>query len=401
MFLDKIEKREVNINDWKDVYSFENGYDIDLSSQHLKESTYFKCIKILSESVAKVPVNLKQSTENGEVKVKKHYLYNILRYRPNEYMSSIDFFKAIEATRQHKGEAFALITRDSKGKVTGLYPINVKKLIVDDVGLCKSTKKNKILVEYEINGVTYNELYSNVLHFKGTTFDGVKCISTKDMLGDLIGVNSASMSYQKDLFANGLTNKAVVQLTSDIKDERELVKTQAKFGRLYSAKGRIITVPAGYSITPLNLSLADSQFAELKKLNAIDLGTAFGVPSYMLGFTENYNNNSLEQSNLSFLSQTLQILLSSIELELNYKLLTDSERNNKELYFEFNVGVLLRTDSDTQANILTKYLTTGAYTPNDVRKILGMTTLDGGDDLIVNSGVLKLKDLGKGGENIG
>ena len=43
MFLNKIEKRsdEIDINEWKNIYSFENGYDI--FDGDLKESTYFKC----------------------------------------------------------------------------------------------------------------------------------------------------------------------------------------------------------------------------------------------------------------------------------------------------------------------------------------------------------------------
>ncbi|MFA6878159.1 MAG: hypothetical protein WCQ76_04555, partial [Fusobacterium sp.] len=41
----------VDVNDWKDVFSFENGYDT--FSTEIKEATYFSCIKIISESIAK------------------------------------------------------------------------------------------------------------------------------------------------------------------------------------------------------------------------------------------------------------------------------------------------------------------------------------------------------------
>lgn len=400
MFLNKMGKRssegEIDINDWKDVYSFEKGYDVFDGA--LKESTYFKCIKILSESVAKMPINLKKSSDDGEEKAKDHYLYDLLRNRPNEYMSAIDFWKAMEATRQHKGESFALITRDSKSKITGLYPIDVTRLIVDNLGLSKSNKKNKILVEYDVNGTQYNCLYPEVLHFKGFTMDGINSYSVKDTLSGLIDTNKKSLNYQRELFANGLTNKVVVQMVSDIKEDNELKKIQQKFNKLYSSKGRVFTVPAGYSVSPLNLSLADSQFEQLKKLNAIDLASAFGVPPYMLGFLENYNNNSLEQSSLSFLVNTLLVLITSIEQELNYKLLTQSERK-QGYYFEFNQGVLLRVDSQTQADILTKYVASGIRLPNEARVLLGEKRLPDGDDLIVNAGVLKLKDIGKDTKN--
>lgn len=391
MFWDKVEKR-MTVEEMGNYTWTSNSAIID---DELKESTYFKCIKILSESIAKVPMILMQSTNDGDRKATEHYLYDICKNRANPFMSSIDFFKALEATRQHKGESSALIARDIKGKVTGLYPITVRKIIIDDVGLAKTKKKNPILVYYTcgIDQKEYNCAYSDVLHLKSFTLDGMSSISVKDNLKDTINTNKSSQSYQKDLFSNGLTNKAVVQIVSDIHEEKELKKIQEKFQRLYSSQGRIFTVPAGYSVTPLNLSLADSQFAELKKMGAIDIATSLGVPPYMLGFVEGYNNNSLEQSSLAFLVNTLLILFESIEAELNYKLLSEAERL-KGYFFKFNVGVLLRTDAKTQAEIITSYIQNSVYTPNEGRELLGYAKKPDGDELIASSGVYKLSQIG-------
>ena len=51
-------------------------------------------------------------------------------------------------------------------------------------------------------------------------------------------------------YGSGLTNKAVVQLTSDMREEKNLKKMQQKFERIFSSSGRIFTVPAGYTISP-------------------------------------------------------------------------------------------------------------------------------------------------------
>ena len=397
MFLNKLENRAVSYDE--DGYRWDTLYTQDsraYADSEFKISTYYNCIKILSESVAKMPIHLKLSTDEGETKLRNHYLYDILRHRVNPYMSSLDFFKCMEAVRQHKGESFALIARDSKGKVTGLYPIDVTKLVIDNSNLITSKKQNKIIVIYTVNGQEYSALYSDVLHFKGFSLDGIHSFSVKDNLKDLINTNKQQQSYQADLFGNGLMNKAVIQMTSDIKNQSELKKTQQMFNNLYSSKGRIITIPAGYNISPLNLSLSDAQFEQLSKLNSVELATSFGVPAYMLNFTENYNNNSLEQSSLSYLVNTLMPLIISIEEELNYKLLTKAERK-QGLYFEFNQGVLLRVDAKTQADILTQYVQTSIYKPNEARRLLGYPLDPDGDDLIATSGVYKLKDLGKQG----
>ena len=392
MFWNKVEKRniveEINNFSWTTI---KNTND-DIGALH--ESTYFKCVKKIGDSVGKVPCYVMQSLENGDIKAKIHYLYNILSVRPNPYMSAIDFFKTMEYRRQHEGESFALIVRNNMGKITGLYPIKVLELLVDDIGIAKTSKENAILVKYTCgnNGNIYNCLYRDVLHFKNFTLDGLRCNSNIDYIRRSVNISKQGQKYQEELFANGLTSKAVVQLISDIKDEKELKKIQEKFTRLFSEGKRVFTVPAGFNITPLNLSLADSQFAELKKLQAIDICTAMGVPPYMVGILDGYNNNSLEQSSLSFLVDTLQILFQSIEQEINYKLFNESERK-KGFYAEFNVGVLLRTSAEVQADVITKYVQNGVYTINDARRILNMTKITGGDDPILASGSFKLKNL--------
>ena len=93
IIFDRLEKRSVDINDWKDIYSFAKGYEGSMDSESLKESTYFSCLKIISESVAKCTLQVKKETEKGEVIAKEHYLTELLRLRPNPYMSAIDFMK--------------------------------------------------------------------------------------------------------------------------------------------------------------------------------------------------------------------------------------------------------------------------------------------------------------------
>ncbi|MBY6873393.1 hypothetical protein HYH37_09380 [Clostridium botulinum] len=80
MIWDKIEKRSdktININDWKEVYSFQNGYDSTPFEDDLKESTYFSCINNISQDVAKCTLQVKKETEKGEVLAKQHYLYDL------------------------------------------------------------------------------------------------------------------------------------------------------------------------------------------------------------------------------------------------------------------------------------------------------------------------------------
>lgn len=386
MIWDKFEKRmlmsDLNTFTWE---SSDNKIETDL----LKENTYFKCIKYISESVAKCPVVLKKDTSEGEVEAKEHKLYNKLRLRPNEYMSAIDCMKAFVALGEHSGVSGLYIDR----KDYNLYPVKIEKIIIDDVGLIKSSKKNKVLIEFVASNEKGSCLEKDIILFKsGITFDGIRTKANKDLLKDTISTNQKAQSYLNNLFDNGLTNKIVVQLTSNIEDRKELKKMQDKFDKLYSSNGRTFTVPVGYNISTLNLSLADAQFEQIRKLSRREIANAFGLSPSIIGDLEDSNNNNMEMQNLSFLVDTLLIKFEQIEQELDWKLLTEKERL-QGYKFRFNQGVMLRTNAETQANILTKYTQTGIYTVNDCRRLLGLNTVEGGDDILVSSGTYKLKDL--------
>lgn len=400
MFANKLfEKREVN-SSYSDIErAFMKFFNIDseLSGDAIRETTYFTCIKILSEAIGKVPCYLQQGLDDGDRRASDHYLYEKLCLRPNPYMSAIDFWKVMEANRKHFGRGCAFIQRDKNGTVLNLWPVKFKKLIIDNNGLLKSKLKNKVSVEFSMPGSneSYVAIYEDIIDLKDFSLDGINSKSNREMIRETIDTNIKSQKYLNNLFDNGLTNKVVVQMTGDIKEEKELKKIQEKFGRLYSSNGRTFTVPAGYNVQALNLSLSDAQFEQLRRMSISQIASSFGIKMFQLNDLKDTNNNSLEQQQLSFLIDTLLILFESIEQELDWKLLSSVERL-KGYKFRFNTNVMLRTNAESQANILCKYVAGGIYTPNEARLMLQKQKLEGADELIVNAGVLKIKDIGKG-----
>lgn len=390
MFWDKIEKR--NLDDEMKKYTweqlFQKGYD-NIPEKELKETTYFKCIKYISESVAKCPIILKQDTKNGEIEAKKHSLYEKLRLRPNPNMTAIDCIKSVVALGEHYGIGGLLIDR----KTNDLYPAQITNLIIDNKGILSSNMRNKILVEFKLaneEGSCFDK--DMIIYRPGISFDGINTKANKDLLKNIIRTNIKGQDYLGKLFDNGLTNKVLVQLSSDIKDEKELKKIQKKFDRLYSNNGRTFTVPAGYNISSLNLSLADAQFEQIRKLSRREIANCFGLSPSQIGDLEDSNNNNMEMQSLGFLTDTLLIKFQQLEQEFDWKYISKSDRE-KGLKCRFNQNVMLRTNAETQAKIVTEYIKNSGYTVNDVRRILGKPLFEGGDELLVSSGVYKYKDL--------
>ncbi len=392
MIFDKIEKRaDTNINDWKDIYTFENGYDITPFEMEMKEGTYFSCINDISQDIAKCTLQVKRETDKGEVLAKEHYLYDLLRLRPNPYMSSIDCYKTFVALAKHYGYAGLYINRKGS-KIEELYPVKITNCTIDNAGLIKGVKNNKILWDYESIGCETGSCFDkDIIILRDFTLDGIKGKANRSILSESLDTSLKSQNYLNTLFSNGLTNKIVVQLTSDIKEEKEIKKIQDKFSRIYSSNGKVFTVPAQYSVSALNLSLADVQYEQLRRLSKEEITMSFRVPLTKLGFVKE-NGKSEEQDNLKYLNECLLVIFEQIEQEMDYKLLTSTER--KQGYkIRFNVNVLLRTDSLTQANVISTYVKNGVYDLDKAREILGIEKLGGEPIITLPSGQVLLKDL--------
>ncbi|CUN87167.1 phage portal protein [Clostridium disporicum] len=382
MFLDKIEKRSTvsNETNWTSWIKGEDDYTE-------ADSTYYKCINLFAENVAKLPIITKISTEMGDVDANKFYLYEKLRLRPNDSMSAFETIKALVLMTKHYGSAGLYIDRDSKGVVKGLYPVKINGFTIDDVGLIKSTKKNKVLVDFTCVDVQGTCFEKDIIILRDNSINGVDYKRTRSYIRDSINTNIKAQKYQSQLFANGLTNKMVVQYASDVKDEKELKKTQAKFDRMYSNNGRVFTVPAGYNVSAMNLSLADSQFAELKIIGKQDITSAIGVPYSLLE-----KGSLTEEETIAFLSNAIIPIITALEQEMDWKLLTKADRE-KGYKIRFNVNAMLRTSPLIQSQIIDTYLKDGAYTPNDAKRILGVPLVKGGDTVLLPSGQITLESL--------
>lgn len=101
----------------------------------------------------------------------------------------------------------------------------------------------------------------------------------------------------------------------------------------------------------------------------------------------------IEMQQLSFYVDTELYILKQYEEEINYKLLDPAEEA-EGLYFKFNENVILRTDTKSQAEILSKYVQNGIRTPNEARTLLDAPDKPGGDDLMCNGNYIKLTQLG-------
>ncbi|MDD2218285.1 MAG: phage portal protein [Eubacteriales bacterium] len=369
-----------------------------VSGEALSEATYFACLKILSESLGKLPLKLQQHTQDGGVvKAYRHPLYSVLSTRPNPYMTSTHFWSTVEYNRNHHGNAYVWIRGAGSRTTLWILPSNAVQIWVDDKGVWGSQNSIWYAYTHQKSGEIYKISSDSILHFKtSTSFDGIKGLSVRDILDSTLAGNLTAQDMLNKLYENGFTAKAVLQYTGSLSDEltKKFVKGIEDFatGNNDTVKS-IIPIPLGATLTPLNIKLADNQFVELKKYSALQIAAAFGIKPNQINDYEKASYAAAEQQQLAFYVDTLLYILKQYEEELSYKLLTEDELQSG-YYFKFNVAVILRADLKTQIESLVSATTNGLYTPDEARALLDYPA-KGCNELICNGNMMPVKMAGE------
>ena len=372
------------------------------SGEAINEATFFACMRLLSESIGKLPLKLLRYTEQrGVHTMRSDPRYNILGSRPNPYMTATLFWSTVEYNRSYWGNAYVLIVGAGAKMTLWILPSDKVQIVNDDVDLFKGGA-GKIYYVYSGTQGVYTFNHEEILHFRSSsTFDGITGTSVRDRLESMISGNTDAQKMLNKMYKNGYTGKAVLQYTGDLSDE--LVKTYVKGIEQY-AKGKalsidgeeistMIPIPVGSTLTPLNVKLADGQFIEIKKYSALQIAAAFGIKPNQINDYEKSSYASGEHQQLVFYVETLLYILKQYEEEISYKLLS-AEEVAAGMYFKFNIDAILRADYATKVKTIKEAVQGTLMTVNEGRERLDLGTVEHGDRLITQGANIFLDQVG-------
>lgn len=388
------------------------GLDVDsVPRDVLSEITYFTCLKYNAEMMGKMPLKFYQKTKDG-TKQSINENIRLLDLRPNEYMSATSLKAWWEMQVDRYGNAFIWADQEFKpdgrygGKyvVKGFYPMHAKSVsvIIDDRGVFGTTGGLYYQYTNPYTGEQVTLKSDVVLHFKGPlSDDGILGLSTEEILKNTFSGARAAAAYESGLYKNGMTARLVLQYTGNFDQER-VDEVQRRYGdKLTGAKaaGKVIAIPAGLTLTPLNMSMVDADFANLRKYSALQIAAAMGIKPSMLNDYSNSKYASSESEALAFLD-IFSFKLRMYEDEINAKLLTPREYK-KGCFYKFNEQAILRVDSKTKSEVLKNYVQGGIYQPDEARDYLDKPHVEGGDRIYINGSYVPLTEAGAAYKNGG
>ncbi|WP_213805750.1 phage portal protein [Granulicella sp. dw_53] len=342
----------------------------------LQQMTVYACIKVLSESVASLPVKVYEVLDGkGKKETTNHTLAELLGVAPNDEMTAFSFWEAMVGALALTGNCYAEIQRDAVGRPVALWPLNP---------LLTEPKRDSAgnLVYETTDGMQQGKFRviasENVLHVPLFSFDGLKGINPIHLARQGIGLARAAEKFGGRWFGNGARPGGLLSNTGgSVPTPAQMTSMRESWERSQGGEnqGTVAVLPGGWTYTPMGINPDDSQFLETRQFQRTEIAALFRVPPHMVGDNSKLSNSNAEQSALMFVTDTLRPYLSRLEAEIARKLLPRQGRNSGRYLVQFDVTERLRGDFSTT---MTGYATGkqwGFLSTNDVRESLGQNPI--------------------------
>jgi HK97 family phage portal protein len=297
-------------------------------------SAVFACIKILTESVATLPLQMFQLKSDGtRIQVKDHDVIRLLYNKPNRYQTRVEFFEQLMLNLV-AGNAY--IKKDYLGKkLVSLQVINsgsVDPSIRDDGTPQYKCRLGSETVEYTDKEIWHIKLF-------GTGFVGMSPIAYG---AQSIGIGLAGSDKTSRLMSNG------AKPTGALKTEKYLKKEQRDSLRseldllINGDDGDMAVLEGNMQFEQISLTPEDLELIEIRKLAVEESCRFFGVNPILIFSTDSSTTwgSGIEQLVDGFHKFGLRPYLERIEESARIHLLQRHEWDEYE--FEFKTKDLLR-----------------------------------------------------------
>jgi HK97 family phage portal protein len=261
----------------------------------MQTTAVYSCVRILSETIASLPLHTYKYTESGKEKALNHDLYYLLHNEPNKEMTSFIFRETMMSHLLLWGNSYSQIIRDGRGKVTALYPLLPNRMQVD------RTSNGELYYIYNKNDVG-NPVYlrrEEILHIPGLGFDGLVGYSPIAMAKNAIGMAIATEEYGASFFANGANPGGVLEHPGIVKDPKRVRDSWNAVYQGSSNAHRIAVLEEGMSYKTIGIPPNEAQFLETRKFQTEEICRIFRVPPHLVADLDKATFSNIEHQSIS------------------------------------------------------------------------------------------------------
>ncbi len=340
-----------------------------------KLAAVFSCVKVLSETLASLPIHL--YIQNGNMKEvdSKNSLHNLISSEPSSLYTSYTWRLTSMNHLTTWGNSFSIIHRnDFTGEAEWLEIIHPDKVKVYKY-------QNELF--YAVNGYKDFIPAANMLHFLGFSDNGIIGKSPIRIAAETIGNGLDSQSFIGKFFKNGTHINGFLEIQNELSDAayQRLKESWKERKAGMENTGTTPILEGGTTYKTVTMPLKDAQFIEGRKFNRSEICGIFRVPPHMIQDLERSTNNNIEHQSIEFVMHTMNPYFVAFEQELNRKLILGKRKGRN--YFKFNVNGLLRGDAKSRSQFYKDLFGIGAIQPDEIRSLEDMNATENGNKTYV------------------
>lgn len=371
-------------------YSTPSSYAEDAAStvtydSAMQLSAVWACVKLLSETVASLPLTVYKTAPEGRKPHDTHALSLLFSGKVNRYQTKVEFFETVLLNLVVNGNAYCVITR-SGDRIVSLLPImsaQVEPMMLDDGAMVYNYTNDSGITVFATENIWHLKLMGN----------GTVGMSPLAYQRNSLGIAQAAETAVTKIYRNGAKPSGVLSIDRLLKPEQR-DQIRANFGSMTTSNDdRLMVLEAGMKFDKVSLSPQDIELLASRKFQISEVCRWYGVPSVMV----NDNNGTsvwgsgIEQVMQGFYKLTLRPLLEKIEASIMVNLLTPAERSRMEVAFDFDA--LLRADLKSRYESYRLGISSGLMTPNEARAAEHLPAQEGGDLLFMQGAMAPIIKL--------
>lgn len=351
----------------------------------MKIAAVYRSISILSGTIASLPLYPRRKTAKGNFEIDySNPLYNLLTWKTSNRLNSYETLESAVIQTLMYGNAY-LFPKMKKFDYSELVLLEPGSVVYDDL-------TDRYFITDPKNGVSGTFDSWQIIHFRNKNLDGSKVgLSTIQYAGRILNIsanadeqtlaNMKSGNKQKGFLTGGSLREGM----GVYKDEQ--VDIVAKRLETQLANGdSVMRLPGELNWLPYSISPADAQILENREFSVFDVCRFFGVHPDKVFVRQNSNYKASENSQTSFMTDTLQPLLTQMEKELTTKLIPKKSIGIKEK-IEFDRVALYQLDPSGAATYYKQMFEVGGLTSDEIRVATNREPKEGGDVLFVSANV--------------
>lgn len=356
-----------------------SGHILSSRSKPMLLSTVYRCVDLISDSVAVLPLKTyKLDKEGFKQEDKGHPAYYLLDLEPNENMTRFVFFKTLMVSVLLTGNGYAYIERDRNLDVLQLIYIPTEKVSITWV----ADKSGMMRKRYQVTGFKKLVEPRDMIHILNFSYDGIVGVSTLTHARQTINIATDSEESAAGFFKSGGAIAGVLTVEGGRIDKEQKDQIyQTWYERMEQHPNGIAILEANMKYQPIKISPQDAQLLESRLFNVSDICRFFSVSPVKAFDLSKSSYSTVEATQLQYLTDTALSVITKIELEINRKLFLPSERG--KITAEFDTSAILRTDKAAQAAYWKDLFYIGGATPNEIRRENNLSRMDNGDKAFV------------------